>query len=70
MFDSPLHFCEACRSYVALDRSQGECAREHGCSPPCPLVRFFSVGDSVAVAGAAADNPDAGLPVAALPSSS
>ncbi|HWQ40376.1 MAG TPA: hypothetical protein VNM24_17490 [Burkholderiales bacterium] len=48
MFDSPLHYCPVCRQYVALDQSQPECAREHGCSPrqPCPLAHLFRAPDS------------------------
>lgn len=64
MFDSPLHFCTVCRAYIALDQSHGECAREHDCSPPCPLVRFFPA----AKAGPEGDGPAASLPVAAPPS--
>lgn len=47
MFNSPLHYCPVCRQYVALDQSQRECAREHGCLPQqaCPLAHLFSVPD-------------------------
>ncbi len=61
MFNSPLHFCKMCRAYVALDQSQGECAREHDCAPPCPLVCFFPVPE----ASRAGDNPAASWPVGA-----
>ena len=42
MFDSPLHFCERCKQYVALDQSRRECAREQDCRvATCPLERHF-----------------------------
>ena len=42
MFDSPLHFCEKCKQYVALDQSRRECAREQDCRvATCPLERYF-----------------------------
>jgi len=41
--DSPFERCERCRTYVLMDQSVEEYAREHGCLPEfCPLVRFLS----------------------------
>ena len=43
MFDSPYEYCAACKEYVALDQTQNECAREHGCDDlsKCPLRKLF-----------------------------
>ena len=42
MFDSPIHFCPVCRTYVALDQSREECAmRQHCSTHPCPLESLF-----------------------------
>jgi len=59
VFNSPLHYCTACRQYVALDQGQRECAHEHGCPPdqPCPLAHLFSARDTGAVHERAVDAP-------------
>lgn len=42
MFDSPLHFCTSCKSFVALDEGFDECRRQHGCDlEHCPVARLF-----------------------------
>ena len=42
MFNSPPHYCTLCRTYVELDQSQPECAREYGCTlDACPLKASF-----------------------------
>ena len=43
MFDSPMEHCAICGQMVALDQSQAECAREHGCKVDtvCPLLSYF-----------------------------
>lgn len=42
MFDSPLHFCTACRVYVALDESLQECAVRHHCDVRhCPIAALL-----------------------------
>ncbi|HEX8011053.1 MAG TPA: hypothetical protein VF814_08975 [Casimicrobiaceae bacterium] len=42
MFESPVAYCPICGGYVALDQTQPECARAHGCGEfKCPLERFF-----------------------------
>jgi hypothetical protein len=47
MFDSPMEYCTICGQMVALDQSQAECAREHGCRPDtvCPLLGYFPKGE-------------------------
>ncbi len=50
-FDSPIERCPVCRSYVLLDATQEQCAREHECplgEQRCPLARFFE-GDKYKV---------------------
>jgi hypothetical protein len=45
MFNSPLHYCEAVRTYAALDQTRAECAREQRCSLPaerCSLRAWFT----------------------------
>ncbi len=42
MFDSPLHYCDSCRHFVALDEGFEECRRLHGCeAATCPMARLF-----------------------------
>lgn len=42
-FDSPIERCSVCKSYVLMDQTQEECAREHQCGrgTDCPLKRYF-----------------------------
>lgn len=43
MFDSPLHYCPACKQYVALDQTMDQCAAQHcGHAHGCPLAHHFS----------------------------
>ena len=44
MFDSPFEYCPVCRTYVLLDQTDRQCAREHSCAAmmKCPLRRFFT----------------------------
>lgn len=45
VFDSPFEFCPVCKSYVLLDQTRLECAREQKCSIPeaeCPLKKVFA----------------------------
>jgi hypothetical protein len=41
--DSPIARCEAMRTMVLTDQTQGQCAREHDCPPGtiCPLCGWF-----------------------------
>jgi hypothetical protein len=59
MFNSPLHYCPACRQYVALDQSRRECASEHGCSPEqlCPMAHLFSARERAEGADKSDDTP-------------
>ena len=42
-FDSPIERCSVCKSYVLMDQTPEECAREHQCGrgTDCPLKRYF-----------------------------
>ncbi len=44
MFDSPFAYCTRAHSYVLLDQTHRECAREHRCErlPRCPLRELFT----------------------------
>jgi hypothetical protein len=44
MFDSPFEYCPVCRTYVLLDQTPRQCAREHSCAATmnCSLRRFFT----------------------------
>ncbi len=43
MFNSPLQYCKVCKQYIALDQSQEECAKQHGCRVEvCPYAGLFS----------------------------
>lgn len=41
MFQSPLHFCEVRKTWVALDQSVEQCRVANGCAGPCPHCRYF-----------------------------
>ena len=45
MYDSPLEYCPICKTYVALDQTQHDCAEREQChrgADECPLNRFFA----------------------------
>jgi hypothetical protein len=42
MFNSPLHYCIKCKTYVELDQTKDECAALHACGGvDCPLQNMF-----------------------------
>jgi hypothetical protein len=70
MYNSPLEYCPVCKTYVALDQSQGECAREHQCRQTretCPLARHL-IGPEPLIdarsAGNVSESPGSELPAA------
>lgn len=42
MYQSPLHYCQSCNIWVALDQSVEQCRRLNSCPGPCPYQELFA----------------------------
>lgn len=48
MYNSPLHYCHACKQYVALDQTIEDCRAEHDCKiEHCPLAHLLTPGTTI-----------------------